>query len=207
MTALDAVAGSRERLLEAALDSFFAGTFHSVGVAEISQVAGVNKATLYHFFKSKNALFSAVLDTYTANVVADFMPIVAQDKDPAGKLADVFSRAKWHNVRYKEAKGYCPGCMMCTMASEYGGLDPELQVKGASMARAITALFEPIIAELLAASNVQGGDAGKGTAALMNLLVGAQLLAKLYNDPSAFDALAPASVPAILAAAAPQAAA
>jgi TetR/AcrR family transcriptional regulator, transcriptional repressor for nem operon len=204
---LDAVVGSRERLLEAALDSFFAGTFHSVGVAEISRVAGVNKATLYHFFASKNELFAAVLDNYTANVVADFMPIVAQAKDPAERLQDVFNRAKWHNTRYKEAKGYCPGCMLCTMASEFGGLDPELQVKGASMLRAITVLFEPIIEDLLVAHRVRGGDAGKGAAALMSLLIGAQSLTKLYNDPSAFDTLASTSVRVVLAAAAQQVAA
>lgn len=203
MAALDAVAGSRERLLEAALDAFFAGTFHSVGVAEISETAGVNKATLYHFFKSKNELFLAVLDNYTANVVTDFTPIIQQAKDPGEKVLDVFARAKWHNVRFKEAKGFCPGCMLCTMASEYGGLGPELQAKGAAMLRAITALFEPLIAELLAASKVQGGDVRKGATALMNLIIGAQLLAKLYNNPSAFDDLAPTCAPAVLAAAAP----
>jgi len=51
----------RERIISAAKKSFAEKGFSAVGIREIAKHAGINSATLYHYFKNKEELYAAVL--------------------------------------------------------------------------------------------------------------------------------------------------
>lgn len=55
---------TRERLLEAAEELFIARGFDGVSVNDVATQAGVAKALVFYYFKSKQELFDAVLDRY-----------------------------------------------------------------------------------------------------------------------------------------------
>ena len=47
---------NRERILQCALELFYAKGYDAVGVQEIAQKAGITKPTLYYYFGSKYGL-------------------------------------------------------------------------------------------------------------------------------------------------------
>jgi TetR/AcrR family transcriptional repressor of nem operon len=57
-------AGTRERLLQAAMELFTTQGYESTSLAEILQRAGVNSGSLYYFFKGKEDLLLAGLDFF-----------------------------------------------------------------------------------------------------------------------------------------------
>jgi AcrR family transcriptional regulator len=57
---------TRDRLLQAALNSFAEQGYDATGVAEICQRAGVSKGAFYYHFASKQALFVALLEQWLA---------------------------------------------------------------------------------------------------------------------------------------------
>ena len=52
---------NRERILQCALELFYAKGYDAVGVQEIAQKAGITKPTLYYYFGSKYGLLETLL--------------------------------------------------------------------------------------------------------------------------------------------------
>ena len=61
-------AETRERILEAATGEFAARGLAGARVDAIAERASVNKRMLYHYFGSKDALFTAVLERAYADI-------------------------------------------------------------------------------------------------------------------------------------------
>lgn len=53
---------NRERILQCALELFYAKGYDAVGVQEIAQKAGITKPTLYYYFGSKYGPFGDFAD-------------------------------------------------------------------------------------------------------------------------------------------------
>lgn len=69
---------SRERLLTAAADEFAAHGIAGARVDRIADAAGVNKAQMYSWFKSKRGLFDAVF-AYHLQSIVDAVPFTPDD--------------------------------------------------------------------------------------------------------------------------------
>ena len=54
----------RREIVEAALDLFAQTGFNGTSVREIARAVGVNEATLYHYFPSKEAILDAIIDSF-----------------------------------------------------------------------------------------------------------------------------------------------
>lgn len=54
---------NKERIMECALDLFYAKGYDAVGVQEIVEKAGITKPTLYYYFGSKLGLLKTILET------------------------------------------------------------------------------------------------------------------------------------------------
>jgi len=52
---------NKSKILECALEMFWARGYDAVGVQEIVEAAGVTKPTLYHYFRSKEGVLDAIL--------------------------------------------------------------------------------------------------------------------------------------------------
>lgn len=55
---------SRNTILQCALQLFGERGYESVGINEITQMAGITKPTLYYFFQSKEGVFKVILEEY-----------------------------------------------------------------------------------------------------------------------------------------------
>jgi AcrR family transcriptional regulator len=77
----------RRRLLEKGAELFARHSYDELSMAGLARAAGVSKALLYHYFPSKQAYFSAVLEEGAAELTS----VVDVDSPPAEQL-DAFLR-------------------------------------------------------------------------------------------------------------------
>lgn len=74
----------REKILIAAKNAFAEKGFAAVGIREIAKAAGLNSATLYHYFKNKDEIYSEILEQ-TYNMIVDILEEIStmelDDKD------------------------------------------------------------------------------------------------------------------------------
>lgn len=200
------MAESRERVLESAAQLFLGSGFHKVGIAEICEQARVNKGTFYHFFHSKLDLLIEVVDHYVDECGRDFRKIAQSHDEAEQKVRNIFSVPRERNMAWKEAHGSASGCfvgnVILEMAASEPGVRPHLE---RCMASLIDEL-RPIAVEFLKEHGdaVDDGQAQRAADLLMTLLQGAQVQAKVRNDPFAFDAYAEMA-PAMLVSCAAQA--
>jgi AcrR family transcriptional regulator len=67
----------RDKVLDAGLELFGERGYHETSIAEIGERAGIAKSVLYHYFDSKAALYEAIIETQTNELlerVADAVP-------------------------------------------------------------------------------------------------------------------------------------
>lgn len=200
------VAESRERIIESAAELFLGGSFHKVGIAEICEVARVNKGTFYHFFASKLDLLLEVIDRYVARCSLDFTDIVASDDTPERKLIALFSVPRARNEAWKALYGNASGCFLGNVVLELGANEPIVRERAERAICDLTDLIRPVVEDylkqVLGQESLPEGAVSAGADALMTLIQGAQVQAKARNDPAVFDryaAMAPVVVGACLA--------
>jgi AcrR family transcriptional regulator len=88
-------AATRRRLLDAATAEFAAVGIAGARVDRIAAAAHSNKAQIYHYFGSKDALFDAVFEGM-ARATVDAVPIDAGDLgEYAGRLHDSYRARPW----------------------------------------------------------------------------------------------------------------
>ena len=72
----------KQRILTGALDVFKSKGLEGATMDEIANQSGFGKATLYYYFKSKEDVFSAILEEGWINIWESLEPIIADQKSP-----------------------------------------------------------------------------------------------------------------------------
>src|SRR5262249_55837448 len=83
---------TRQRLLEAATQEFAAYGLAGARVDRIAEAAAANKAQIYHYYGSKDALFDAVFRSLVVDIVSRVQLDAANLPDYAGRLFDAYER-------------------------------------------------------------------------------------------------------------------
>jgi AcrR family transcriptional regulator len=73
----EAKAGTRRRVLAAAMEVFAREGYHAARMDAIAEAAGVSKGALYFHFPGKLPLFSALVDEFAAELAADAAATIA----------------------------------------------------------------------------------------------------------------------------------
>jgi len=89
-------AGMRQRILRAAESVFLRKDFHEVHMDEVARACGVGKGTLYRYFESKDALFTALLLDGIDLLRSRIEVAVAGPGEPVAKLERVVRAALAH---------------------------------------------------------------------------------------------------------------
>ncbi|MFI5104789.1 MAG: TetR/AcrR family transcriptional regulator, partial [Terriglobales bacterium] len=78
---------TRERIIQAAVELFYAHGYAGTGMAEILKKANANSGSFYFFFTGKEDLLMAVLDWYQQNLGPVLLaPVFKQSKDPIKRI-------------------------------------------------------------------------------------------------------------------------
>src|SRR5262245_13203532 len=79
----------RDRILQAAMTVFRRHGFRRSSIEETAEAAGLTRQALYHHFKSKEALFRAVIERLHDDALADGADAAARAEAAGGTLADI----------------------------------------------------------------------------------------------------------------------
>ena len=72
----------KQRILKGALEVFKGSGLEGATMDQIAQNSGFGKATLYYYFKSKEDVFSAILEDGWENIWESLEPIIADEDSP-----------------------------------------------------------------------------------------------------------------------------
>ncbi len=170
----------RERVIQAALNLFYAEGFHAVGTNLICSEAKVNKSTLYHLFPSKIDMVLAALEVYASDITRKFKEI-AKSKIPAEqKLEQLFETPFRANQALKQQLGDVKGCFVGNIALELAGKEERVRTYLAYVFQTWAESIEPIVKELAINQRV---DTQKVSRSMIAYLQGAILMSKAHNDP------------------------
>jgi TetR/AcrR family transcriptional regulator len=77
---------TRARILDAATREFSSNGLAGARTERIAEAAGVNKALLYYYFRSKDALYAAALETVAAGVAVSSMAVLGLECSAGERL-------------------------------------------------------------------------------------------------------------------------
>jgi AcrR family transcriptional regulator len=80
---------ARDRILDAAMGVFRRHGFRRSSIEQAAEAAGLTRQALYHHFKSKEALFRAVIEQLYANALAAEIAAATAAEKAGGSLADI----------------------------------------------------------------------------------------------------------------------
>jgi TetR/AcrR family transcriptional repressor of nem operon len=172
-----------EAVIAQAMEAFWTNGYAGTSPADLAEVTGVGKGSLYHAFGSKRELFDKALDLYGrtgSEVTEEFLARPGTAKDRIGAyMVFLVDMDVTGQVRR--------GCLATNTALELGGRDEVAT-------RAVRRMEERSI-ELLAARIEQGqrdGDVAPDIDAkahaqfLMNTIVGLRVMAKTFDGPTLY---------------------
>jgi len=120
------VIGTRERLLQAAMELFTTQGYEATSLAEVLHRAGVNSGSLYYFFKTKEDLLLAGLDYFKTLLYPIVMePPFTREQDPIERIFAVLAD-------YRERLVFCKTeyeCPIGKLALEVGRHSEPARIK------------------------------------------------------------------------------
>lgn len=157
-----------EQVLDAAMKAFWAKGYESTSLADLVEVTGLHKGSLYQAFGDKHTLFIQTLNRYLTNIRRHKTKILAEADSPLGGIRDVLHGF----IDMSEADADCPqGCMAVKSLIEMAPHDPEvlriMENHKAGMQQAI----ESRVTEAQAAGDLDAGKSPEMTAALIMIFM------------------------------------
>lgn len=132
---------TRELLLDSAFTSFYKHGYQGANIAAILKEVGINKGSMYHFFKSKKDLGLAVVkERIERNLVAKYEMIL--DEDHAVKHLFDTLRAAPETLIY--------GCPLNKMSQEMLYIDSDFK----RLLSTVYESFEEVIEKILIKENI-----------------------------------------------------
>ncbi|MBA4099767.1 MAG: TetR/AcrR family transcriptional regulator [Rhodospirillum sp.] len=173
---------ARTRLLEAARDTIRAKGFASTSIDDLCQVAGVTKGSVFHHFKSKEALGVAVAEHWIEMTNAFFAD--APYHAPGDPLDRVLAYVAFRKaIIAGELSEFT--CLVGTMAQEIYASSPTIREACGRSIFGHAATLEADIAAAMSAWGISGGWTAESLARhTQTVIQGAFVLAKAGNDPA-----------------------
>lgn len=121
---MDSLPTTRDRIVQAAMELFWRKGYGSTSISDILETAKVNSGSLYYFFKGKQELLVAVLESYRDGIdVMLLEPSWGEIEDPVEK---VFALLATYRRLLVETDCFY-GCPIGSLALELHEPDPEVR--------------------------------------------------------------------------------
>jgi len=174
---------TKTKLIDAAMDLIWKGSYGSVSVDDICRTADVRKGSFYHFFPSKVDLAIAVMEESYQLVKPELDSIFSPATPPLvrfERLADavyetqVQAAAKYHQV--------C-GCPCTSLGSEMAGLEAGICVKFADITHRRERYYENALRDLVAEGQLpESTDVRIKAQEITTFIAGQLVIARIQND-------------------------
>jgi len=143
------VSTARQRLVQAAIDLIWTDSYGAVSVDAICERARVKKGSFYHFFKSKDELVIAALDTHWENRKPQLEMLFARSRPPLERLRAYFESVYQRQLELGKKFGRPPGCFFCKLGIEVSR-ETEIGKKVQSIMAAYVAYYETALVDAAA---------------------------------------------------------
>ena len=178
---MDSHAGTRDRIIQAAMELFWRKGYGSTSIADILETAKVNSGSLYYFFKGKQELLVAVLEAYRDGIGPMLLePSWGEIEYPVEK---VFALLGTYRRLLVETDCFY-GCPIGSLALELHEPDPEVR-------ELIAANFMGWTDAVRGCLDQAGLDKETDTKALAELVLtimeGAVMQTRTYRDIGHYD--------------------
>ncbi|MBE9031729.1 TetR/AcrR family transcriptional regulator [filamentous cyanobacterium LEGE 11480] len=186
---------TKQRILEVAASLFWKRSYHGLNMNTISEAAGVNKATVYGYFPSKEALALAAIENYHQYVQTQIFDTVRQATDhPIAQLEMVYQAFHAATQAVYEHDGICPGCPFVNMVTELATENPALRAKIQGCFDRVGEFYRQLVRSAkqqgLATADLDEESTVRGLIAVMN---GAFIASKIHNSPDEILKMLPAA--------------
>jgi AcrR family transcriptional regulator len=152
----------RLRIVQAARPLFMEHGYQAVSMQQIADATGIHKATLYHHYRDKDALFAAVVESVLIELRDDVMTEIARHATPAEQLTGVivqsFARSGTDLGRF--------------LSDAYEHLSPERRKEVFTTTRMPWAPVEQIVGEAIARGDLPDIDPGFAVSCFFGLVWG-----------------------------------
>jgi TetR/AcrR family transcriptional regulator, transcriptional repressor for nem operon len=168
--------GKRERLVASATELVYRQGVERPTLAEIAEAADVPPGNLYYYFKTKDELVDAVIES-RASQVRDLLTSLNRRRTPAARLKAL--ARNWLEFKDMVAAQGCP----------LGTLSVELNDHADGLDREAVRLFSPLIDWSADQFREMGcRDAREHALTLISTVQGAALLSSTFNDSGILSA-------------------
>ena len=177
------VRGTRERIVEAAMELFWLKGYGSTSIADILSRSQVNSGSLYYFFPGKQDVLLAVLEAYRDGIGPMLLePAWAGVEDPIDKLFALLA-----GYRRAIVDTDCEyGCPIGSLALELHEPDPPVRALIAANFDAWIDAVEKCLGKA-AGRFPQGTDLRAVAELALNVMEGGVMQARTYRDVAYFD--------------------
>lgn len=152
-------AGRWESILQAALSLFHHKGYHATSVQDLADAVGLQKASLYHYFRSKEDLLFPLIERALAGHLSDIREIARAPGSPEEKLETAIAA---HVRRITDS-----GILMQVFMSESRHLGRKEREKINAMADEYRLTLESIVRQGLGEGRFAGADAAMATFAIL----------------------------------------
>lgn len=175
--------GTREKLVLAAADLIYRQGFNGTSLDMVALTAGVNRGSLYYFFRSKKNLGLAVIAHYEALLHGHFLdPSLGGEgtgREKLARLADLYSPLPLSDHP-------CCSCPIGNLSLELSGLDEELRQRLKEVWEGVFARVAGAVRQAQAEGELEPGASAEDLArAFFAQLQGAHLFARTSLDEDA----------------------
>jgi TetR/AcrR family transcriptional repressor of nem operon len=184
---------TRDRIVEVAAELFWKHSYQGVNTHTISEAAGVNKATLYRYFPSKDDLALATIDNYCDRTVAYvFEGSFQATDDPLERLAEIYQRVYQTAQHNFSQDGCSPGCPFVNLAVEMATANPTIRDRIDQCFQRFGHYYRQIVRAVQEQKiSPQDLDEDQAVKALINIMNGAMVASKVRNQPKEILNMAP----------------
>ena len=176
---------TRDRILQAAIELFYAHGYAGTGMAEILAKAKANSGSFYFFFTGKEDLLLAVLDWYQQNLGPVLLaPVFKQSKDPIRRIFLLLEKYRQNVVATEFAFG-CPlGRLALEIEPDRRAVHDKIAANFTGWSRAV----EQLLAEAKAAGRLpRDCDLRQLSRFVLTVMEGAVMQARSYQCIEPFD--------------------
>lgn len=176
--------GTKERLVETAMELIWQNSYGSVSVDDICRTAKVNKGSFYHYFPSKADLAVAAIEQYYVDSKPIFEEIFHSSKEPIERFDLLIEVILKHQKESSKKYGHVCGCPFASLGSEMAGQEEVIRKKiQNTIGKYKNDYYQKAIQDMVD-NDVLSKDTDVNSKALevYSYLLGQVMLARIQND-------------------------
>jgi len=182
---VSASTNKRQEILRCAHQLIVKGGYNGFSYADISEVVGIQKASIHHHFPTKANLVCALVSQYRETAQNGIAELERKVADPLGKLRAYLGY--WEKCL---SDGSDPFCLCAQLASEATNLPQEITLEVRSHFRFLSSWLVSVFERGKKAGSIHLSHSPQVEAELLMALVhGAMLSARAYGDGKIFGVI------------------